>query len=125
MCRITLLCLPHSKSFTIPPFPIRCCLYLVKKSWKRDTTLFYYFFWGGGGGEKGRETKLTCLRIEALYLFSILFLLFVTTCNALVMISSLIGTVMEVPQAQRSKITYQTIENKQLNSFFQKVKAFI
>ena len=124
MCRITLLCLPHSKSFTIPPFQIRCCLYLVKKSWKGDTTLFYYFFWGGGG-EKGRETKLTCLRIEALYLFSILFLLFVTTCNALVMISSLIGTVIEVPQAQRSKTTYQTIENKQLNSFFQKVKAFI
>ena len=79
----------------------------------------------GGGGEKGRETKLTCLRIEALYLFSILLLLFVTTCNALVMISSLIGTVIEVPQAQRSKTTYQTIENKQLNSFFQKVKAFI
>ena len=123
MCRITLLCLPHFKSFTIPPFPIRCCLYLVKKSWKRDTTLFYYFFWGGG--EKGRETKLTCLRIEALYLFSILLLLFVTTCKALVMISSLIGTVIEVPQAQRSKTTYQTIENKQLNSFFQKVKAFI
>ena len=124
MCRITLLCLPHSKSFTIPPFPIRCYLYLVKKSWKRDTTLFYFFFLGRGG-EKGRETKLTCLRIEALYLFSILLLLFVTTCNALVMISLSIGTVMEVPQAQKSKTTYQTIENKQLNSFFQKVKAFI
>ena len=124
MCRITLLCLPHSKSFTIPPFPIRCCLYLVKKSKSAIQHCFIIFFWGGGG-EKGRETKLTCLRIEALYLFSILLLLFVTTCNALVMISSLIGTVIEVPQAQRSKTTYQTIENKQLNSFFQKVKAFI
>ena len=49
MCRITLQCLPHSKSLTRPqsPFNVASTVqYVAKRLWSHDTT----FLFGGGRG---------------------------------------------------------------------------